>query len=55
MNRLVFDDSVVAFVLVSVQWFDAWYRQGRHSFGDGVEATAALLLIMFLQLVLQRL
>ena len=53
VDRLWFDDLVV--VLASVQWSGAWYRQGRRSFGDRVEATAALLLVVLFQLVSQRL
>lgn len=53
MDRLVFDGFVVAFVLVSVQRFDAWYRQGRHCFSDRMEIAVALLLVVLLQLVFQ--
>ncbi len=55
VNRLVvLDDFVVVFVLICVQWFGARYGQSRHPFGDRVEATAALLLVILLQLVSQR-
>ena len=53
VNRLVFDDFVVVFVLICVQWFGAWYGQGRHPFGDRAWATAALLLVMLFQLISQ--